>query len=84
MKLTEYTDTETGDSVFEVKITEFDMLVVPKLDEFDRRLLLECNKSDRISDKLMAVMTIARKIESSDIKTDTNGFTCALQDLGDE
>lgn len=66
MKLTEYTDKETGDSVFEVRITELDMLVVTKLDEFDRRLLLECNKSYRISDKLMAFMTIARKIEGAE------------------
>ena len=80
MKLTESTDEETGDSVFEVRITELDMLVVPTLDEFDRRLLLECNKSDRISDKLMAFMTIARKIESSDVKTETSRFTCALPD----
>lgn len=83
MKLTEYTDKETGDSVFEVRITEFDMLVVPKLDEFDRRLLLECNKSDKISDKLLAFHTIARKIEYADTKTNNNGFTCALPDQGD-
>lgn len=80
MKLTERTDEETGDSVFEVIITELDMLVVSTLDDFDRRLLLECNKSDRVSDKLLAFLTIARKIESSDTKTNNNGFTCALPD----
>lgn len=84
MKLTERTDEETGDSIFEVKITELDMLVVPTLDDFDRRLLLECNKSDRISDKLLAFHTIARKIEGADRNINTNGFTCALPDLGDK
>ena len=83
MKLTERTDEETGDSVFEVRITELDMLVVPKLDEFDMRLLLECNKSDKVSDKLLAFHTIARKIEDADTKPNTNGFTCALPDQGD-
>ncbi len=48
-------------------IIEFDSLdfLGIKLDDFDRALLDECNKSDKISDKLLALETLARRIEEA-------------------
>ena len=40
-------------------------LIAGTLYEFDRRLIAECEASDKVSDKLLALETIVRRIEES-------------------
>lgn len=42
-----------------------DELVTATLFPFDRRLIAECEASDKISDKLLALETIVRRVEES-------------------
>ena len=42
--------------------------VVNELSWFDRALLAECDKSNSIADKLLALETIARKIEDKELE----------------
>lgn len=64
MKLEYYEDIETNEIRINIIIYLSDFLEV-ELDNFDRFLLKECNKSNKISDKLLALETIARKLEKA-------------------
>ena len=68
MKIKSFHDaeTETNKYIIEVSLQEFASI---KFDEFDWKLLDECSKSTKISDALLALETIARKIEEQ-IKKD--------------
>ena len=46
-------------------ITDYDMQSVP-LDKFDHLLLQECSGSDAISDALLALETMARRLEQAE------------------
>lgn len=64
MRATEYHDFKTDEDVFELRFNTLDMVECP-LDNFDRALLHECNKSKKVSDKLLALETIVRRLEES-------------------
>ena len=65
MKAKLYIDNATGDLLFRIKLTQLD-LKTAKLDSWDRFLLDECDESEKISDKLLALEMLARKIEALD------------------
>lgn len=53
-----------GDVIeFRLKIFPLDLRRMERLDELDRLLLKECEKSEKCSDKLLALETIVRRIE---------------------
>ena len=62
MKLTESRNDETGESVYEVRIRDCD-IVTARLSEIDRRVIDECSKSDLLSDRLLLLHTFARAVE---------------------
>lgn len=55
---------KTGDKEYILRISGYD-IVTARFDEWDRRLLEECDKSDNIADKLLALECMARRIERS-------------------
>ena len=64
MKFEANTDTETGDRTFTLRISSIDLRDV-NLTNFDALLLSECEKSPKISDKVLALETLVRRIEES-------------------
>ena len=68
MKLISWNDVATGVDHYNLEINQVD-LVRAKLHDFDRRLLADCDTSDKVSDKLLALETIARRIEEGKVKT---------------
>ena len=64
MRYTEETDTRSHAMKITVEIDDLEM-VGCKTDEFDRRLLRECNRSSSVADKILALETIARRIEEA-------------------
>ena len=63
----EYTDSlDRDERVYKLTISNRDMMVVG-FQPFDRLLLTECEESSKISDKLLALETIARRIEESSL-----------------
>lgn len=64
MNLKKYYNIEKDSTHFHLTITSEDLLFM-KLDEFDRDLLDECMESNKISDILLGLETIVRRIEES-------------------
>jgi hypothetical protein len=62
MKLTESRSDETGENVYEVRISDCDVITV-RLSREDRRIIDKCSKSDLVSDRLLLLYTIACAIE---------------------
>ena len=69
MKLRNWRDPVTGDLHCEFTISETDQVKAASLDGFDFLLLRECESSDAISDKLLALELMARKIEQGSSST---------------
>ena len=67
MKLEYYEDIKTDEIRINIIIYPLDFFEI-ELDDFDRLLLRECDKSNKISDKLLALETIARKLEKASNK----------------
>lgn len=64
MKLMKNVNIENETSVYTLEITKSDLLNMYKLDNFDLMLLKDCEKENAtISDKLLALETIARRVE---------------------
>jgi len=60
-----YDEIVTGDKVIKLKITE-EELMKASLDKFDRLLLADCEKKgSTISDRILGLVTLCRKIEES-------------------
>ena len=64
MKFSQVREVTTNATVYQLRVEDTDMLLAP-LDIFDMMLLKECEASKAIADKLLALETIARKIEQS-------------------
>lgn len=62
MKFTTTQNPETNDIEHVLVITRSDLTKVD-LTEFDRALIAECEKSDLISDRLLVLEMLARKLE---------------------
>jgi hypothetical protein len=62
MTYSEQDDTKLMKQTITIEVFDLDMIGL-KLKEDDRLLLEECSNSDKISDKLLALELIARKIE---------------------
>lgn len=62
MKYTETTDKNTGAAIATITFSQIDFVGVA-MDEFDKHLITECNKSNLVSDKLLGLHTIAKKLE---------------------
>ena len=62
---TEMSDTRT--SIFTFTLTQMDMVMV-NLDAFDRALLVECEASSSIADKLLGLECIARRLEQAALR----------------
>lgn len=52
----------TNATIYYIRIEDFELQFAP-LDEFDMRLIRECDKSIAVADKLLALEAIVRKIE---------------------
>lgn len=65
MELVYYTDKIKGVSHYNLTVPDGDLAKM-KLHDFDRLLLVECEKSKKVSDKLLALETIVRRIEESE------------------
>ena len=55
---------ENQQTIYKLNISDAEF-VRAHFDNFDRLLIDECEISDRVSDKLLALETITRRIESS-------------------
>ena len=64
MTLTMIDDFESGDRVFTLRIRSRELVAI-ELQPFDRLLLADCDRSDKVSDKLLALETVARRIEEA-------------------
>ena len=62
MKLTESRSDETGENVYEVRISDCD-IVTARLSKDDHCIIDKCSKSDLVSDRLLLLRTIACVIE---------------------
>lgn len=62
MKYKEWRDPTTLSSFCQISISDFDLVHIPLYD-FDKKLLEECSKSNSVADKLLALETIARRLE---------------------
>ena len=58
---------ETCTRIFKVTLTQMDMVMV-NLDSFDRALLVECEASSSIADKLLGLECIARRLEQAALR----------------
>jgi hypothetical protein len=65
MKLTSNKSLTQDKTIFVLEIGGEEQASI-SLDRFDVLLLNECNKNDSIADKLLALETIARKIEQTE------------------
>jgi hypothetical protein len=65
LKYSESFDPTNLTNTVTIEINDLEMVLL-KLDRFDRLLLDECNKSNKISDKLLALECMARRIEEQD------------------
>ena len=63
MKLSRWDDPETGAMIYKLKIEPLDIISAYPLDNFDRLLIDDCEKSGCIADKILALEIIVRKIE---------------------
>lgn len=57
-------DFESGERVYTLRIGSGEM-VRANLRPFDRVLIADCEGSDKVSDKLLALETIARRVEEA-------------------
>lgn len=64
MKLERINHKDRDEVEFRLTITDLEMVKM-KLHPFDRALIADCDSSDTISDKLLALETIARRIEEA-------------------
>lgn len=64
MKFIYVQDTISRAEVYQLRIEDHELEFAP-LDTFDLLLLKECGTSSAISDKLLALKTIARRIEET-------------------
>jgi len=62
MQLKQIDNLERGSRIYNLEITDDDLRLVNLL-KVDELLIEECEKSEKISDKLLALETIARRIE---------------------
>lgn len=62
MRSNMYRDIKTDERVLELRINSMD-LSCPLLTSWDRCLLQECEESDSLADKLLALETIVRRNE---------------------
>jgi hypothetical protein len=62
MKFQKARELTTNATVYCLRIEDTDLLLAP-LDQFDMMLLRECGDSTSIADQLLALETIARRIE---------------------
>ncbi len=62
MMLEKWRDPANQQDVFQIKIRDSDY-VLAELQPFDRLLIKECEKSQLVSDKLLALETIIRRME---------------------
>ena len=65
MKYTEDKDPNTRSNKVTVEIGDLEIVGL-KLDAFERRLLDEVGKSGKVSDKLLALEMLARRIEENE------------------
>ena len=63
MELTQYRETMTNDIVIILRVSDIDFLKT-KFYEHDYLLFRECEKSNLISDKLLALGTLTSRIEA--------------------
>ena len=64
MELVSYKDDAKGIIHYHLKIADTDTVKM-KLHPFDAALLSECERSDKVSDKILALETITRRIEEA-------------------
>ena len=62
MKLTESRDDETGEYVYEFRISNID-IVMARFPEIDRKVVDKCSKSDLLSDRLLLLYTVGKAVE---------------------
>jgi hypothetical protein len=62
VKLTMAIEPLTRNHVYHLEISDVEFVLM-RLDNFDTLLLKECEGSDSIADKLLALETLARRIE---------------------
>jgi hypothetical protein len=65
MEYKETMDPLTRDRIITVVLREEDFVVNNLFDEFDRLLLEECEKSNSVADKILALETVVRRYEQS-------------------
>ena len=63
MKLTCIRDEKNQQAIYSLSISDAEY-IRPHFDSFDRLLINECETSNKVSDKLLALEMIARKVES--------------------
>lgn len=79
MKLEEWRDPATGDFHMMLKIDQLEIMCA-KLTDFDRALFRECEESKSIADKLLALETMARRIEEQQEQVEEKDGSLAEQE----
>ena len=64
MKLLCEKDIENQQTRYTLVMTDLDLIKV-RLGAFDKLLIDKCEQSDKVSDKLLGLETIARKVEAN-------------------
>ncbi|HUU88395.1 MAG TPA: hypothetical protein VMX17_11680 [Candidatus Glassbacteria bacterium] len=67
MRILSYNDTAQSKRRYLITIDDIDMMDV-NFTDFDRSILKDCEKSNSIADKILALELIARRIEESQKK----------------
>jgi hypothetical protein len=62
-------DLESGDRVYTLRISPEEM-VRARLQPFDRKLFADCAGSNKVSDQLLALETLTRRIEEANATVD--------------
>ncbi len=70
MKFEQHRHPATNDLHISLVVESFE-LVCPQFTDFDRALFRECEKSNSVADKLLALETIARRIEEQNQRVET-------------
>ena len=63
MNFSVFKDPETNTTVYRLTITSDDQVTAARLTDLDHRLFKECSKSELVSDKILALETLVRRIE---------------------
>lgn len=63
-------DLANGERTYTLKVNDYELLMAT-LERYDRMFIAECESSGRVSDKLLALETIARRIEENAPTLDT-------------